>query len=60
MKPVMPKHPLADDTVHILKNGGRVRVYGKENDRYLVISIKDGKQWFAKYNDFSLPSNLQF
>jgi hypothetical protein len=60
MSPQMNKHPLSDDTVYVMKDGMRVRIYGKENDRYLVIDVKDGKQWIAKSVDFKNPSDLKF
>lgn len=60
MKPIMNRHPLADDTIFVMKTGRRVRIHGKENDHYLVIAVKDGKQWLAKREDFQNPAELKF
>jgi hypothetical protein len=60
MSPQMNKHPLVDDTIYVMNDGTRVRIHGKENDLYLVIAVRDGKQWIAKSDDFKNPSDLKF
>lgn len=52
-----PNHPLADDTIYVLKDGTRVHIHSKYNnwlkeDFYLVITIKDGHRNYIQRNDF--------
>lgn len=60
MQLVLKKHPKADDTVYVLTSGEKVWVYGKQNDLYLVVCKKDGKQFFQKKEQFKYPETLKF
>ena len=62
MKLVEPKHPDSDDTIYKLKNGIRVRIYSKNEStgHYLVICVRNGKQFLQKQEDFEHPDQLPF
>jgi len=62
MKLVEPKHPDADDTIYRLKGGIRVRIYNKieSTGHYLVVCVRDGKQFTQKREDFEHPEQLPF
>lgn len=49
MRPFLPKHELANDSVYTLKSGSRVRINAKYKlGYYHVIRVKEGRQFFVK------------
>lgn len=61
MRPALAKHPKADDTIFITKNNKRVRLYSKsQNEYYLVVCVKNGRQEFCKKEQFKNPELLPF
>jgi hypothetical protein len=60
MKPWIAKHQDATDKVFVLTSGTRVWVHGREKDYYVVIAVKNGRQFSVTRSDFKNPEELPF